>query len=107
MITKSLIEDEGRINIFSFKVGQVLDNGDLKVTSVIAGGHVSGNVMMYYRKSAQADAINLAPYVSGNQVYFYQTRDGYADVWAEILFDLTGASTNFYMYASVVYETAS
>ena len=28
------------INIFSFKVGQVLDNGDLKVTSVIAGGHV-------------------------------------------------------------------
>ena len=72
-----------------------------------AGGHVSGNVMLYYRKSANADAINLTPYVSGNQVYFYQTRDGYADVWAEILFDLTGASTNFYMYASVVYETSS
>ena len=72
-----------------------------------AGGHVSGNVMLYYRKAANTDAINLTPYVSGNQVYFYQTRDGYADVWAEILFDLTGASTNFYMYASVVYETAS
>ena len=72
-----------------------------------AGGHVSGNVMLYYRKAANTDAINLTPYVSGNQVYFYQTRDGYADVWAEILFDLTGASTNFYMYASVVYETSS
>ena len=73
-----------------------------------AGGHVSGNVMLYYRKSTPyTDAINLTPYVSGNQVYLYLTRDGYADVWAEILFDLTGASTNFYMYASVVYETAS
>ena len=72
-----------------------------------AGGHVSGNVMLYYRKSTPyTDAINLTPYVSGNQVYLYLTRDGYADVWAEILFDLTGASTNFYMYASVVYETA-
>ena len=72
-----------------------------------SGGHVSGNVMLYYRKSAHADAINLTPYVSGNQVYLYQTRDGNSDTWAEILFDLTGASTNFYMYASVVYETAS
>ncbi len=71
------------------------------------GGHVSGNVMLYYRKSAHADAINLTPYISGNQVYFYQTRDGNLDVWAEVLYDLTGASTNFYMYASAVYETAS
>ena len=67
-----------------------------------AGGHVSGNVMLYYRKSGNADAINLTPYLSGNQVYFYQTRDGYADVWAEILYDLTGASTNFYMYDSII-----
>ena len=72
-----------------------------------SGGHVSGNIMMYYRKSANADAINLTPYVTGNTIYFYQTRDGYGDVWAEILFDLIGASTNFYMYASVVYETAT
>ena len=39
------------INIFSFKVGQVLDNGDLKVTSVIAGGHVSGNISSMGRRA--------------------------------------------------------
>ena len=72
-----------------------------------AGGHVSGNVMLYYRKAANADAINLTPYVSGDQVYLYQTRDGHIDVWAEILFDTSGGAANFYMYASVVYETAS
>ena len=72
-----------------------------------AGGHVSGNVMMYYRKTGNADAINVTPYISGNIVYFFCTRDGYSDVWAEILFNLTGGSNNFYLYASIVYETAS
>ena len=71
------------------------------------GGHVSGNVMLYYRKAANTDCINLTPYVSGNTVYLYQTRDGHIDVWAEVLFDTSGGAANFYMYASVVYETAS
>ena len=72
-----------------------------------AGGHVSGNVMMYYRKAGNADAINLTPYLSNDIVYFFQTRDGHIDVWSEILFDLSGGAANFYMYASIVYETAS
>ena len=72
-----------------------------------AGGHVSGNVMMYYRKAGNSDAINVTPYLSGDIVYFFQTRDGHIDTWAEILFDTSGGAANFYMYASVVYETAS
>ena len=71
------------------------------------GGHVSGNVMLYYRKAVVTDAVNITPYLSGNTVFFYYTRDGHIDVWGEVLYDLSGGAANFYMYASIVYETAS
>lgn len=69
------------------------------------GGHVAGNLMLYYRKSIASDSVNVAPYISGDQVYFYQTKNGAEETWGEILFDLGGGSTNFYMYGSLLYET--
>ena len=72
-----------------------------------AGGHISGNVMVYYRKSAFSDSINLSPYYASNILYFYQTRNGSGEPWSEILFDTTGGSTGFYLWGSIVYETAT
>ncbi len=72
-----------------------------------SGGHVSGDVMVYYRKTVNADAVNLSPYLASNQLYFYQTRNDASETWGEIIYDLTGASTGFYLWGSVIYETAS
>ena len=71
------------------------------------GGHVSGDVMMYYRKTANADAVNVSPYLASDTIYFYQTRDGNGETWSEILFNTSGASTGFYLWGSIIYETAT
>ena len=72
-----------------------------------AGGHISGDVMIYYRKSIFSDSTNISPYYASNVLYFYQTRNGSGEPWSEILFDVSGGSTGFYLWGSIVYETAT
>jgi len=69
------------------------------------GGHVSGDVMVYYRKTVNADAVNVSPYLASDTIYFYQTRDGAAETWGEITFNTSGASTGFYLWGSIIYES--
>jgi len=84
--------------------------GGIRITGLPytqVGTHVGGDVMVYYRKDGQSDAINLSPYLSGDTLFFYQTRNGATEVWAEITFNVASASTGFYLWGSISYETAT